>query len=54
MVQPALCAHTVITLGFKPVLVYWFEVKVESDVKKCRQVLQDYSTGTATEKKKVF
>ena len=39
MVQPALCAHSVVTLGNGPAIVAGFETKQESDVKRRSQLL---------------
>ena len=47
MVQLALCAHTVITVGVKPPLVVGFEGKMEDDIERRIQVLQYYSTVIA-------
>ena len=49
MVQPALCAHSVVTLGNEPAVVAGFEAKQESDVKRRSQVLNYYSSGMRRE-----
>ena len=52
MVQPALCAHSVVTLGNEPAVVAGFEGKQESDVKRRSQVLNYYSFGMRRETQK--
>ena len=54
MIQPALCAHTVVTMGNEPALVVGFEGKDESDLKRRKQVLNYYSTGLGVERRKVL
>ena len=52
MVQPALCAHSVVTLGNEPAVAAGFEAKHESDVKRRSQVLIYYSFGMGRETQK--
>ena len=54
MVQPALCAHTVLTWGGGPALVMGFEGKQENEITRRKQVLQYYSTGIAKKRRKFF
>ena len=54
MIQPALCAHTVVTMGNGPDLVVGFEGKHASDLKRRKQVLNYYSTGLGVERRKVL
>ena len=54
MIQPTLCAHTVVTMGNGPALVVGFEGKDESDLKRRKQVLNYYSTGLGVVRRKVL
>ena len=50
MVQPALCAHAVVTLSSGPSMVAGFEGKMECDLLRREQVIQYYATGLGREK----
>ena len=54
LIQPALCAHTVVTMGNGPVLVVGFEGKDESELKRRKQVLNYYFTGLGVERRRVL
>ena len=54
MIQPALCAHTVVTMRNGPALVVGFEGRDESDLKRRKQVLNYYPTGLGVERRKVL
>ena len=45
MIQPALCAHTVVTLGQQPSLIVRCEGNIEDDHKRRQQVLNYFSSG---------
>ena len=49
MIQPGLCAHTVITLSEGPAIVAGFEAKLVEDDLRQRQVLNHYSPGMRKE-----
>ena len=51
MIQPALCAHAVITVNEGPALVVGFEGKMDADIYRRSQVLQYYSTGLGRERR---
>ena len=51
MMQPALCAHAVVTLSSGPSMVAGFEGKMECDLLRREQVIQYYSTGLGRERK---
>ena len=51
MIQPGLCAHTVITLSEGPAIVAGFEAKLVEDDLLQRQVLNYYSPGMRKETK---
>ena len=51
MIQPSLCAHTVITLSEGPAIVAGFEAKLVEDDLRQRQVLNYYSPGMRKETK---
>ena len=51
MIQPGLCAHTVITLSEGPAIVAGFEAKLVEDDLRQRQVLNHYSPGMRKETK---
>ena len=54
MIQPALCAHAVITLSKGPALAVGFEEIVKSDDKRRQQVLSYYSSGVDQNKSQVW
>ena len=54
MIQPALCAHAVITVNEGPALVVGFEGKKDADINRRSQVLQYYSTGLGCERRTVL
>ena len=54
MIQPALWAHTVITLSEGPALVVGFEGNNEKDLIRRDQVLSYYSTGLDQNKRKIW
>ena len=49
MIQPALCAHTLLTVGKGPALVVGFQGYNQHDVPKRAQVLKYYETGLQRE-----
>ena len=51
MIQPALCAHTVLTVGKGPALVVGFEGYMQHDVRRRAQVLNYYATGLQRERR---
>ena len=53
MIQPALCAHAVITVNEGPPLVVGFEGKMDAGIYRRSQVLQYYSTGLGRERRTV-
>ena len=54
MVQPALCAHAVVTLSSGPSIVAGFEGKMETDLLRREQVIQYYATGLGRERRNVL
>ena len=54
MIQPAFCAHTVVTTGNWPTFVIGFEGKDECEVPQRKQVLNDYSTRLGVERRKML
>ena len=54
MIQPARCAHAVITVYEGPALVVGFEGKIDADINRRSQVLQYYSTGLGRERRTVL
>ena len=54
MIQPALCAHAVITVSKRPALVVGFEGIINSDDKRRQQVLSYYSSGVDQNKNQVW
>ena len=54
MIQPALCAHTVLTVGKGPALVMGFEGYMQHDLRRRAQVLNYYATGLQRERRSVL
>ena len=54
MIQPALCAHAVVTFNKGPALVVGFEGKNNKDHERRQQVLSYYSSGVDQNKRKVW
>ena len=54
MIQPAVCAHAVITFSKGPALVVGFEGIINSDDKRRQQVLSYYSSGVDQNKSQVW
>ena len=54
MIQPAVCAHAVITCSKGPALVVGFEGIINSDDKRRQQVLSYYSSGVDQNKSQVW
>ena len=54
MIQPALCAHTVLTVGKGPALVVGSEGYKQHDVRRSAQVLNYYATGLQRKRRSVM
>ena len=54
MIEPALCAHTVLTVGKGPALVVGFEGYMQYDVPRRAQVLNYYATGLQRKRRSVL